>query len=151
MLATSPTLPQAAGLSPEALQDLIATVRAQVPEVVAIYLYGSRVQGRARPGSDLDVALLLPPGRRLDLAQQLDLAGRLAKVTGWDVDLAQLDLAGSVVHCKEVYSRGLRIWVGDALATAWFEMLTLSQYASFCEARQRVVEAYRQPAAEAAS
>jgi len=43
----------------------VEVVRRRVPDIDAIYLFGSVARGRTRPGSDVDVALLLPPGRKL--------------------------------------------------------------------------------------
>lgn len=55
--------------------DLAERLAAQ-PDVVVAYLFGSRARGTARPGSDVDVAVLLddaadPHARQLDLAAAL--------------------------------------------------------------------------------
>lgn len=59
-------------------------------DLVLVVLFGSRAQGRGRPGSDTDVAVLrrtglVPPDRFLELA------GRLTGILGMtDVDLVDL-------------------------------------------------------------
>lgn len=60
---------------------------------VAVYAFGSQVAGAARPDSDLDLAVLLHPGRRLPIDQKMDLAERLGVVVGRDVDLVVLNEA----------------------------------------------------------
>jgi len=142
MLAGPTPVASVPGISPDLIRDLVSCIQAQVPTVQAIYLYGSRVQGRSRADSDLDVALLLPTGQHLVIPRQLALAGSLAALAGYDVDVSQLNLASAVVHCKEVVTGGLRIFERDAVTAAWFEMMTLSDYARLCEDRRPVVAAY---------
>ena len=60
---------------------------------VAVYAFGSQVAGAARPDSDLDLAVLLHPGRRLPIDQKMDLTERLGAVFGRDVDLVILSEA----------------------------------------------------------
>lgn len=139
-----------AGIGPDLIRDLVSCIQAQVPTVQAIYLYGSRVQGRARADSDLDLALLLPAGTHLAISEQLALAGSLAALARCDVDLSQLDPVTSVVHCKEVVTGGLRVFERDAVTAAWFEMMTLSDYARLCEDRRPVVAAYTRDSGAAA-
>jgi len=43
----------------EGVREVVATA---APEILAVYLYGSRARGTARPGSDVDVAVLLAGG-----------------------------------------------------------------------------------------
>ena len=54
------------------MKDAIAQELARHPDVRLAYLFGSRANGRATPGSDWDIAVLLDrggaPGRPLELA-----------------------------------------------------------------------------------
>lgn len=121
--------------------SLVARVREAFPEVQAIYLYGSYVRGEARPGSDLDVALLLPRGSTIAPMASLHLGVALSSLAGRPVDLALLDLR-SVVHCKEVVAYGRRIASFDSRAIDEFEMQTFSDYARLREDRAPVERAY---------
>jgi uncharacterized protein len=70
---------------------LVATVREALRErkdVHVAVLFGSRARGRARPDSDLDVAV---QGEGLDL---LALAYELSKATRLEVDVVDLDQVG---------------------------------------------------------
>lgn len=113
-----------------------------VPDVEAIYIYGSRASGMARPDSDLDVALLLRPGAVLPVSERAALAADLGTSAGCDVDLSVLDLDRGVVHAKEVVVNGSAVFVADALAVARFEMSALSRYARLNEDREPVLRAY---------
>jgi predicted nucleotidyltransferase len=121
---------------------LVGTVVRAVPEVDAIYVYGSQASGTARSGSDLDVALLLRPGAVLPVFERVALAADLGASAGCDVDLSVLDLDRGVVHAKEVVVNGSAVFVADALAVARFEMSALSRYARLNEDREPVLRAY---------
>ena len=60
-----------------------------LPQAWAIDAYGSFARGEAWPNSDLDLAVLMPPGERLP-----DRVGLLARL-GCDVDLADLRQGGA--------------------------------------------------------
>lgn len=76
----------------EILRDLVAPLLSLRP--VAVYLFGSQVTGPARPDSDIDLAVLLPPDRpRLPVEQRLALVGALEEVAGRQVDLVVLNQA----------------------------------------------------------
>ncbi|WP_234247272.1 nucleotidyltransferase domain-containing protein [Billgrantia desiderata] len=46
--------------SPDALAAISEYLAAALPELQAVYLYGSQATGTATPDSDVDLALLLP-------------------------------------------------------------------------------------------
>jgi uncharacterized protein len=56
-------------------QTVVEHIRGAVPEVEAIYLFGSRASGKESPGSDFDIAVLaaapLAPVCRFDLQEAL--------------------------------------------------------------------------------
>ena len=53
----------------------VAAIRRAVPDLVAVYRFGSSVSGERSPGSDVDLAILatipLDPLRRFDLQERL--------------------------------------------------------------------------------
>jgi predicted nucleotidyltransferase len=54
---------------------LIDAIRHSIPDLIALYRFGSRAKGTPRPGSDIDLAALardpVPNIRRFELAQEL--------------------------------------------------------------------------------
>src|SRR3546814_3219702 len=72
---------------------IIEILRVRIPDLFAIYAFGSRIHGTAGPDSDLDFAVLVA-----GYAEPLglfDLAADLADVAGCAVDLLDLRAARS--------------------------------------------------------
>jgi predicted nucleotidyltransferase len=109
--------------------------------VAAAYLLGSAAEGRLRPESDVDIAVLPVAPDGLPLADRLSLAAELSRIAGREVDLGVLTTR-NLVYAKEAVTGGRLIFDGDHAATATFEMYALSMYASLQEARREVLRAY---------
>lgn len=103
------------------LDDLKIRIRqsvlARLPEVWAIYLFGSAARGDSWRDSDLDVAVLLPPDQALE--QPWEIAGQLGSELGRDVDLVDLRRAGHLL-CMQVLADGLVLYNAEpGLVLAW--------------------------------
>lgn len=123
----------------EGVDDVLERLRAGAPTalegepVVVAYLFGSQARGRARPGSDVDVAVLLtddvPPADYLDV--QLRIARRLASVSRLgDLDVvvlndASLPLRGRVVADRQV------VLSRDEAARVEYESRTFREFTDF--------------------
>lgn len=84
-------------------------LRCALPDVWAVYVYGSFARRDERPDSDLDLAVLLPPGRQIP--DKLQLMGKISRAVHRDVDLvglrdAGLDLVCEVQHLPTVTASG---------------------------------------------
>lgn len=116
---------------------LIEHLRKSVPGLIALYRFGSQANGTARPGSDVDLALLahdpIPAIRRFELAQ--DLAIQLHR----DVDLIDLRSASTVMR-KQVISTGTCLDAPDESARWEFEMYAYSDYARLNEERRDILK-----------
>lgn len=112
-------------------ETLIQTLQARVPGLLAIYAFGSRIQGTAGPDSDLDLAVLVA-GYAEPLAL-FDLAGDLADVVGCAVDLLDLRAASTVMQ-YQILTTGQRWWTKDGQA-ALFEAAVLSEKTALDTAR----------------
>lgn len=110
---------------------LIQTVQQRVPNLLALYAFGSRSQGTAGPASDLDLAVLVA-GYAEPLALWA-LAGDLADLAGCPVDLLDLRAAATVMQ-YQVITTGQRWWQRDAQA-ALFEAAVLSDKTALDTAR----------------
>lgn len=119
---------------------------AHYPAVQGIYLFGSHGSADPLPGSDVDIALLLPHAqakaeKRLMISQcRFDLEAALKK----RVDLLNARQVSTVFQ-KEIISGDL-ILRADAYAVDEFEMLTLSYYQKLNEERAAIVEAFMRTA-----
>lgn len=110
---------------------VIQILQAKVPDLLAIYAFGSRVQGTAGSDSDLDLAVLV--GGYADPVILFALAGELSDVVGCQVDLVDLRAASTVMQ-YQIITTGQRWWAADAQA-ALFEAAILSDKTELDTAR----------------
>ncbi len=114
---------------------IVATVQAQWPHLLAVYAFGSRVQGTAGPASDLDLAVLV--AGRADPMLLWELSQQLANVLGCDVDLLDLRAVSTVMQ-YQIITTGKVLWAKDAQA-AIFESFILSEKTALDEARALII------------
>src|SRR5687767_7443845 len=97
--------------------QIVSALQAQLPDLLAVYAFGSQVQGTAGPESDLDLAVLVAgtvePVRLWELAQQL------ASQLNYEVDLVDLRQASTVLQ-YQVITTGEKLWSRD-VRSAIFE------------------------------
>ena len=102
---------------------IVQTLQARVPDLLAIYAFGSRVRGSADRESDLDLAVLVE-GYAEPVALWR-LSGELADSAGCPVDLLDLRAASTVMQ-HQIFTGGERWWAKDVQA-ALFEAAMLSE------------------------
>ena|SRR5688572_12361883 len=116
---------------------LIEFVKQAIPDLIALYRFGSQTKGSARTESDVDLAVLAchptPALRRFDLAQEL--AAQLHR----DVDLLDLRSVSTVMR-MQVVSTGECLVAADEAARREFEMYTYSNYARLNEERREILK-----------
>ena len=119
---------------------LIEYIREAVPNLIALYRFGSQAKGTARPDSDMDLAVLtresVPNLRRFELAQEL--AIQLHR----DVDLVDLRGASTVMR-MQVISTGECLFKTSDRLQGEFEDLTYSTYARLNEERREILNDVR--------
>lgn len=107
----------------EAFQDL--------PELVALYLYGSFDTPRQTPLSDIDLAVLFRPGGGPDASERLRLTGLAVELLDdQDVSLTFLDRA-PLPFQHEVLRTGRALLVRDEIALADFKEHVFRYYCDF--------------------
>ena len=112
-------------------QALLTHLQNHLPDLLAVYLFGSHAQGTAGPGSDVDLAVLLPG--TVDPVSLWRLSGDLADIAGRPVDLIDLRAATTVMQ-YQIVTRGRRLWAKDVQA-GLFECFILSEKTALDEAR----------------
>jgi len=115
--------------------SIVQTLRARLPNLLAVYAFGSRVQGTARDDSDLDLAVLV--AGYADAWVLFELAGELADQVGCPVDLLDLRAASTVMQ-HQVLTTGVRWWAKDSQA-ALFEAAMLSEKTALDAARAGLI------------
>ncbi|MFB3133554.1 MAG: nucleotidyltransferase domain-containing protein [Rhodothermales bacterium] len=117
--------------------SIVETLRAAVPGLIAIYLFGSAARGQRRQESDVDVAVLathpLAPETRWTLQE------RLADQLHSDVDLVDLRAASTVMRAQVLASDRV-LYEADTNVRQRFEMHALSMYADLNETRAAILE-----------
>lgn len=110
---------------------IVTSICARFPNAIAIYAFGSQIQGTADRESDLDLAVLVA-----GYAEPLALwnaAGSLAEVAGCPVDLLDLRAASTVMQ-YQVITTGQRLWAAGVEA-GLFECFILSEKTALDTAR----------------
>ena len=110
---------------------IIQRLKSQLPNVLGIYAFGSRIRGDARPYSDLDLAVLV--AGYADPLQLFQLSAELADIAGCEVDLLDLRAASTVMQ-HQVITTGERWWASDSQA-ALYETAILSEKITLDNAR----------------
>lgn len=116
-------MPAQHDIQPAVIENLVGKLQSQLPNLLAVYGFGSRVQGTATQESDLDMAVLV--AGHADVVVLWHLAGELADIAGCTVDLLDLRVASTVMQ-HQIITTGVRWWALDAQA-ALFESAILSQ------------------------
>ena len=114
---------------------LVQTLRARVPNLLAVYAFGSRITGTAGAESDLDLAVLV--AGYADAVALFALAGELTDVAGCTVDLLDLRAASTVMQ-HQIITTGQRWWRKDIQADL-FEVAVLSEKTELDAARAGVL------------
>lgn len=92
---------------------LIHLLQERLANVLAIYAFGSRVEGTAQADSDLDLAVLV--SGYADPLQLWTLSGELADLAGCPVDLLDFRAASTVMQYR-ILTTGQRWWHKDSQA-----------------------------------
>jgi predicted nucleotidyltransferase len=119
-----------------AFEPALEAFAAATREVLAIYVFGSQAQDRARESSDVDIALYVEPSAVPQdvLTLQLDYTVKLEDGIGKPVDLVLLNTAPPMLR-HQIFKNGVlvferdslrvRRFIGDALVEFYDEIVTL--------------------------
>ena len=112
-------------------------IREAVPDVVAVYRFGSTVSGTTHRESDVDLAFLAQVP--FDAVRRFELQERLAVELRRNVDLVDLRSASTVMR-MQVVSTGEAIAVFDQSEKDRFETHVYSSYARLNEERRAILK-----------
>jgi len=110
--------------------DVMQKIRASLPDVMAVYLFGSAASGQMYSGSDIDMAVLadspVDPERLWKLAQDV------AAMVNVEMDLIDLRTASTVMR-MQIVEGGKRLYCRDQAACDVFEDFVFSDFARLNE------------------
>lgn len=118
----------------------VERLREELPELIAVYRFGTYGTEYERPDSDLDLAVYA--GKPLPTVELWRTAQELASDVGRDVDLVDLASASTVMRAQVIHG-GERIYCADKLACDTFEVYAYSSYARLNEERRGILEDVR--------
>ena len=118
-------------------QIIVDTILKQLPEIKAIYRYGSAGTIYEREESDIDIAVLA--GKELTFEEISKVSAALMEVTSREIDL--LDLTRLPVTLKvQIVLQGSRLYSANRLDSESYETYVLSDYVRLNEERQGVLK-----------
>jgi predicted nucleotidyltransferase len=110
---------------------VVSLLKAALPQIIAVYAFGSRIQGNAKADSDLDLAVLT--AGYADPLLLWRLSGELAEQLQCEVDLLDLRAASTVMQ-YQIITTGCLLW-GEKSAAGLFECFVLSEKTALDAAR----------------
>ena len=120
---------------------IIKTIIAEVPDVQAIYRYGSAGSKYERHDSDIDIAILA--NAIVPFQKMTELAATLQDVTERDIDINDLQKLPVTLRVQIVL-QGERIFCEDQVAAETYDTHTLSDYVRLNEERQYILKDIQQ-------
>jgi len=123
-------------LSSRDREQIIDTLRQEIPKLQALYLFGSQKDGSATEKSDIDIAYL--SSNPLSSVKRWEISQHLASLLSLDVDLIELTSTNTIFR-YQILSTAERIY-GDGYDVESFETLAYGFYLRFKEERQPIVD-----------
>lgn len=128
-------------LQKKQLTIAIEILNRNIPDLIAIVIFGSYGTKYETGHSDMDLAILSKS--KQDVVALWELAQIIAIELNRDVDLIDLRLA-STVFKFQILSSGKLIYCSNQLEFAFFENTVFAMYLNFQEARKGILEDYRE-------
>ena len=116
---------------------IVSFLTERIPDLIAIYLFGSSVQGTPGLESDIDLAIL--PVQPLDPLERWNLTQDLASLLKREVDLVDLRKASTVMR-MQVISSGQYLYESNRQERDRFEDYVFSSYARLNEERKEIIK-----------
>jgi len=115
--------------------SLVNAICTALPNTLAVYAFGSRVNACANADSDLDMAVLV--AGYADPVSLWDLSGKLADMVACPVDLLDMRAASTVMQFQ-ILQTGCRLWALEPQA-GLFECYVLSEKTALDYARAPLI------------
>lgn len=119
------------------IQLLVESLIARIPNLVAIYRFGSYGTDMQRADSDIDLGL--QPDEPLDPVHLFHMAGELATLAERDVDLVDMITCSTVMRAQ-IVATGTQIYCADRYRCEDFATTAYSRYAHLNEARRGILD-----------
>ena len=108
------------------LQQSITTAFGRRPEILAAYVLGSVVSGKAVKESDFDLAVVVDNKKNLSFEKIYDLISSISFPR--NLDLSVVDKSSSPLFLFQMISKGKKIYIRDHQEIVAFEAFVLHNY-----------------------
>ncbi len=116
---------------------IIKAIVAEIPDVQAIYRYGSAASKYERHDSDIDIAILA--SHPVPFQEMTKLAAMLMDLTEREVDINDMKKLPVTLRVQ-IILQGERIFCKDRVAAETYDTHTLSDYVRLNEERQFILK-----------
>lgn len=114
----------------------LTLLHATIPNLEAVYVFGSRATEQTMPNSDLDLAVLAK--HSLSKQEWWELSNSISVIEHCDVDLIDL-LRTTTVLQYQIVTTGQRIWARNSFATE-YELFIYRNYEDLQIDRREIIE-----------
>jgi len=118
------------------MNEVIPFILHSLPEVLAVYVFGTTGSAFERAESDVDLAIL--SDKKLATVERFGLQEKIAQLLRRDVDLIDLYQASTVLRFQ-IVSTGQLIFCADKYTCQLFEMVVYSSYIRLNEERREIL------------
>ncbi|HGZ70593.1 MAG TPA: nucleotidyltransferase domain-containing protein [Nitratifractor sp.] len=122
------------------VKTIIDTLKSKIPNILAIYIFGSFADCSATDESDIDIAYLSECS--LSNVERWEVSADLAAILKRDVDLVDLKSSNTIFR-YQILSTGNRVY-GSGYEVESFETLAYSFYLRFKQERKPIEDAIRE-------
>lgn len=122
---------------------ILQLLQQRLPNLMAVYAFGSQVSGNANKNSDLDLAVLV--AGYADVIELWDISSDIAELVNCEVDLLDFRAASTVMQ-YQILMTGERLFAIDS-SVGVYEAMVLSQMTALNEARAGVIQDVREQGA----
>jgi predicted nucleotidyltransferase len=122
------------------IDAIVTAIRQKIPDIQAIYSFGSVAKGTNNANSDVDIAIL--PATKLAAVKRWEISTMLARLINRDVDLVDLSQASTVMRFQ-IVSTGKRVYSKNPLDSEKFEDLVYAFYIRFNDERKEILTEIR--------
>jgi len=126
----------------QSIKDNVMKMADKEPDILAVYLLGSARNGYLRQDSDIDLGIMLEPGKKISSLKRTELANKLSYELRRTVDMGVVS-SGNLVYAREAMLKGDILYQKDLDKTNLYRANLLGMYIQFNQDRQEVVHAYR--------
>ena len=123
------------------LQEVTAFLK-QNNQILAAYLHGSASSNTMRQDSDIDIALLMDPGKNLTSKNLFYFCAEIGFLLNAVIDIAEIS-TNNLIFAKEVIFTGKRFFVKSKTVADLRICSILGMYYNFKEEQKVVIDAYR--------